>query len=288
MKNILIILILNFTFLYSSEFIIDLQYNGEKPFIINNLSEYKLFLNKKIKYIYVESKYINGEFELKNNYYEREQPIKKIYPSIENEKIFLTFKNKLKIYPLSINKELKEMKKNLTIKYFKKVNKKEENLILNNIRKKINLNLIKENYFISINIKKQEIYLLKKINNNFKILFKDKVSTGKGDFLIENKKYFNTPKGIFYRKKYVEHDWYGLGTNLKGYGDYGSKVFFLGKYIINKKELNLAIHTTNSYREYFLGKKLSQGCIRISKKLNYYLKTRNLLNGKKCNIILIF
>jgi len=162
-------------------------------------------------------------------------------------------------------------------------------------------------YFVYVdrNPKKQIIFVCFFDSKNKKVIEigKDRVSTGKSK---KGQSYFVTPVGIF--KNSLENFSYrALGTkNSKGWrglGEKGSRVWDFGwqttEKVVKGKEreflIRLLIHATDpDFGEPRLGNVDSQGCIRISAKLNDFLDRFGLLDKhyeknsfmKKVNFVL--
>lgn len=146
-------------------------------------------------------------------------------------------------------------------------------------------------YFVYVdrNPKKQIIFVCFFDSKNQKVIEigKDRVSTGKPK---KGQSYFITPVGIF--KNSLENFSYrALGTkNSKGWrglGKKGSRVWDFGwqtteKIVKGRKQeflIRLLIHATDpDFGEPRLGNVDSQGCIRISAKLNDFLDRFGLLD----------
>lgn len=139
-----------------------------------------------------------------------------------------------------------------------------------------------ENKYVGyINLNTQTFYIYF-VDDNKDLQFVSKALISSGN-KSRGKKYFETPQVLIDRTLYVNGDWYAEGTESKGFGNQGEKIFWLGIH----NDVHLAMHTTTPYGVENLGKKFSKGCIRVSPIFNKILRETKLFDGKFGRYILI-
>jgi hypothetical protein len=168
-------------------------------------------------------------------------------------------------------------------------------LIQDFIKKKL-LYFKNSEYFFLIDKNTQKGYIFAYDGNtrNIKYIGGDKLSTGNSKLNSRNNRFFETPIAIINRKHYHKGDWRANKGNFSEYGTKGSRVFYLGKYMIPiqynskiRREVHLAIHSTNPIDSKLLGHKASKGCIRISQNLNKILSKSGIIDGQNGKYVII-
>lgn len=152
--------------------------------------------------------------------------------------------------------------------------------IINHIKEK-ELKLDKPQYIGYINLNTQTFYIYYfNENQEFNFIGKSLISSGNKN---RGKKFFETPEVLVDRSLYINGDWYAEGTESKGFGNQGEKIFWLGIH----NDIHLAMHTTTPYGVENLGKKFSKGCIRVSPMFNKILRETSIFDVKLGKFILI-
>ncbi len=202
----------------------------------------------------------------------------------------------------SINKNnlsKKELKKIFKLFTGEKIDKKREyfySILIKDLSKDKLLYLRNREYFLLIdkNIQKSYVFLYHKKNLTLEYIGGDKISTGNSTLNTRNSRFAETPLGIINRKRYRMGDWHANKTNFSEYGTKGNRVFYLGQYLLPlaydskiKRNIHLAIHSTNPIDSLLLGHKASKGCIRISDNLNNILRKSALIDGKNGKYVII-
>lgn len=275
MKKLMLILTLSFVYLTAADVITFTDKNtiknyGKHVYITpypeekcGNYGEYEYIenLNSYFSLNFKESK----EFKL-----EKDCTYKIVKIHKKNSYQELIFKNKHE------NDELIE----IFGKYIKNGTKIDETINLNNVevlKEKLNnkeIILEKDQYVSLINLNTQTYYIyhFNYLENSFSFIGKTLISSGNK---IRGKKYFETPETIIDRTVFKNGDWLAEGTDGKGFGEKGDRIFWLGI----QKGIHLAMHTTTPWGVENLGKKYSKGCIRISPIFNKILRETEIIDG---------
>ncbi len=172
--------------------------------------------------------------------------------------------------------------------------------IISKLKKKHLIGFKNKEYFVLLDRGTQKIYIFmyNKISRYrwiMQYIGADKVSSGNPALNSRNHRFFQTPLAVFNRQRFKRGDWHTDKKNFAEYGYKGNRIYYLGKYIIPikhgtryKREVHLAIHTTNPIDILMLGHKASKGCIRITPELNNIFNKSGIIdniNGKYIVVI---
>lgn len=190
----------------------------------------------------------------------------------------ITKKNNKLIETINNNSNIKEVMEKF-IKKSVEIEKEMDDKNKEKIKEK-NLKLNENEYISIINLNTQTYYIYQFKNDDYIFIGKTLISSGNPK---RGKKYFDTPEVVIDRTQFVNGDWLAMGTDGKGYGEKGDKIFWFGIH----NGVHLAMHTTTPWGVENLGKKYSKGCIRISPIFNKILKETKIIDGIKGKFIII-
>ncbi|NOX15222.1 MAG: L,D-transpeptidase [Epsilonproteobacteria bacterium] len=167
-----------------------------------------------------------------------------------------------------------------------------EKIVLNLTTKKI-IKIKNKKFFILVDRGTQKLYIFT-YHKKIRYIGSDKISTGNPMLNSRNDRFFQTPLAVFDRAKYKRGDWHTNKKNFAEYGYKGNRIYYLGKHLIPlkyktdyKREVHLAIHTTNPIDIMMLGHKASKGCIRITPQLNTILNKSGIIDNINGRYIII-